>query len=102
MQVTTIDVLWPAEFGTRVVKINAGDFDPAIHRDPHEAPPVAVSGHPIPSDFPGALSLAAAGITDLSQLDGKAEADLTAIKGIGNATAKAILEAHAKLTFTES
>lgn len=64
--------------------------------------PVTSVQRPIPADFPGALSLAQAGITDLSQLDGKTEAELTAIKGIGAATAKAILEAFAKLSFTES
>ncbi len=79
-----------------------GYTETLIVADPVTNDPPAQTQRPIPHDFPGALSLAAAGIADLSQLDGKTEAELTAIKGIGAATAKSILEAYAKLTFTES
>lgn len=55
----------------------------------------------IPADFPGAVSLKESGITQLSQLAGKSDADLLAIKGIKAATAKAILNRLAALSFTD-
>lgn len=47
----------------------------------------------IPDDFPGARALASAGVTSLDELRGVE--DLTAIRGIGAATADAIREALA-------
>lgn len=55
----------------------------------------------IPSDFPGALSLQAAGVTQLSQIAGKSEAELLEIKGIKAATARNIVNRLAALSFTD-
>lgn len=47
----------------------------------------------IPATFPGAKALAEAGIETFSAIADMSEAELVALKGIGEATAKAILEA---------
>jgi hypothetical protein len=99
MQVETISVIWEAEFGSKLVRINQVDFDPKIHRRPQADHPLSSV---IPIDFPGALSLKEAGITELSQLGGKTEDDLTAIKGIGKATAKQIIARLLAMQFTET
>lgn len=47
----------------------------------------------LPADFPGHAALAEAGITTRSQLEGMSDEDLTAVKGIGQATSMKIREA---------
>jgi predicted flap endonuclease-1-like 5' DNA nuclease len=47
---------------------------------------------PLPKDFPAADLLNAAGYSTLEQLQSASDDDLTAIRGIGAATAKAIRE----------
>lgn len=76
--------------------INESDFDADKHElfEPTEAELETDDGDSdpdtIPDDFPGAKALAEAGITTLAQLVPHLE-NLTAIKGIGTATANAIL-----------
>lgn len=48
-------------------------------------------GLAIPANFPGAVALANAGITEFAQLAGATGESLTTIKGIGAATAELIL-----------
>lgn len=51
-------------------------------------------GTPLPETFPGREPLEAAGITFVEELADKTAEELTQIKGIGPATAKAILAAR--------
>lgn len=70
---------------------------------PESSAPIPMPGDGmIPDDFPGALSLREAGYLSLAQLDGKTAEELVKLKGIGPATAKAIVDAYAKLSFTEN
>ncbi len=53
----------------------------------------APTGTPLPEDFPERSLLEAYGFTTLEAVKGMSQSDLVALKGIGAAKAKAILEA---------
>lgn len=96
MAIETISVIWAGKFDGQPVTINESDFDPKLHKRADEAETDSGDPDTIPADFPGVVALAAAGITLLSELDGKTADDLTAINGIGAATAKKIIAALTK------
>jgi hypothetical protein len=58
----------------------------------------AVKSGKLPDNFPGVISLRDAGLTTYESLASKSLENLTAIKGIGNATGSAILAALAERT----
>lgn len=106
MQLPTLRVFWRGKFKGEYVQINEADFNPELHRKaangpwPEDVQKQTANGEdaplPIPGNFPGAKPLADAGITIFPQLAGKTLEELTAITGIGQATAKAIIAELAK------
>ncbi len=95
-QTITLDERTAAEL--RPYGVIGGTFAPAAPAP--QGPPVGGAGGegtPLPETFPGREPLEAAGIRFVEQLADKAADDLTQIKGIGPATAKAILAARDEL-----
>lgn len=105
MQAQKISVYWRGKFNGALVQINEAEFNPELHRRaadgpwPEDAQPNrgARQPAPIPANFPGAVALANVGVTDFSELLGATTEKLTQIKGIGQATAEAIMAELAKL-----
>lgn len=57
-------------------------------------PHVSSGSDELPDDFPGHAALSEAGYTTASEVNGLSEEELTAIPGIGKATAQRIIEAR--------
>lgn len=93
MKLPTIKVVRPDNPGEFTI-INEADFDPAAHTRWSEAP-----ASNLPEGFPGRDDLAKAGLVDIETVS--AVEDLTALDGIGKATAAKITEALASMQAPE-
>lgn len=74
-------------------EVPADKVDLLVEKGLIEPPEKKGAADSLPEDFPGREALEGAGLTTLEALKGKSAEELTAIKGVGPATAEKILAA---------